>query len=195
MTGKAAVRQAALAARSAERDRDDKNRRIGERLLERAEFRRARVVSFYVGVGDEVPTQPLIEQTLRQGTAVAVPRTHGGDLALYRITGLEELAPAAFGLLEPVAAVLADPARQCPPEAVDLYVVPGLAFDPAGGRVGYGKGYYDRLLARARPGTPFIALAYRSQVFSEVPVGPGDIRMTTVLTESEVYEAGPREKD
>lgn len=185
---KAACRRTALAARGAVGDGPERSRQIGLRLRRRPEFERARVVSFFVGVGSEVATGPMIEEALRLGKEVAVPRTHAGDLTLHRITGLEELAPAGFGLLEPVPAVLEDPGRRCRPEVVDLFVVPGLAFDPAGGRVGYGKGYYDRLLARARPGTPFIALAYRCQIFPQVPVGPGDVRMSLVLTESEVFD-------
>lgn len=188
MTDKAACRRAGLAAREALRDGPEKSRQISDRLLARPEFRQAGVVSSYVGVGTEVSTGPFIHEALRRGKEVVVPRVHQGDLTLHRIAGLEELAPAGFGLLEPVPAVLAAPDRRRPPETVDLFVVPGLAFDPAGGRVGYGKGYYDRLLARARPGTPLIALAFRCQIFPEVPVGPDDVRMTVILTESDVYE-------
>lgn len=70
------------------------------------------------------------------------------------------------------------------PEELDLVMVPGTAFDPRGGRMGQGKGYYDRLLARVRPDAPLVALAFECQMFPEIPVAPHDVFMDVVLTET-----------
>jgi 5-formyltetrahydrofolate cyclo-ligase len=78
------------------------------------------------------------------------------------------------------------------PNELDLVMVPGTAFDPRGGRMGQGKGYYDRLLANARPDAPLVALAFECQVFPEIPVAPHDVFMDQVITEVKVYRGRGR---
>jgi 5-formyltetrahydrofolate cyclo-ligase len=73
---------------------------------------------------------------------------------------------------------------------VDLVLVPGLAFDSSGGRVGHGRGYYDKTLAQTRTGTPFkVALAFEFQIFDRVPIDPSDVRMDVLVTEKRVIKA------
>jgi len=79
--------------------------------------------------------------------------------------------------------VATDPERRCLPADVDLFLVPGLAFDREGGRIGYGKGYYDRLLGAARPGAIFLALAFEGQMVEDVPMLSYDVPVHLVMTE------------
>ena len=103
------------------------------------------------------------------------------------IQSIDELVPASFGLLEPVPSVVADPERRCVPADVDLFLVPGLAFDREGGRIGYGKGYYDRLLGAARPGAVFLAVAFEGQRVEHVPMLAHDVPVHLVMTERSTH--------
>jgi 5-formyltetrahydrofolate cyclo-ligase len=130
---------------------------------------------------------PLIEAMLESGRKVVVPWCEPEDLLLFELRGLNELVPARFGLLEPPASLREDGERMPDLAEVDLIVVPGVAFDRSGGRLGHGKGYYDRLLSRRAPGTPAIALAFQCQMIDAVPMIGGDIAVDLVLTESAAY--------
>ncbi len=192
MTTKAALRALALARRDAEPDRDRKSRRILDRVMALPDFGRAGTVATYVGVKSEVTTANLLRAAMSVGTRTAVPCREGGDLALYAIEMLGELEEAGFGLREPAARVRADPDRRVAPETVDLLVVPGVAFDRRGGRIGYGRGYYDRLLARCRPDAPRVGLAFECQLVEAIPMGPADQPMDLVVTEADVYRVSER---
>ena len=183
---KARLRAEATARRDALPDREARSARIHEALLALPEWAGARTISTYVGVGAEVATLPLIEAALAQGKRVAVPRVEGGSLTLYRIEAPSELAPAAFGLLEPGREFRRKNRRLVSTE-VHLFLVPGLAFDRNGGRLGYGKGYYDALLGRVKARIPTIGVAFEAQLIDEVPMGETDVRVGSVITESARY--------
>jgi 5-formyltetrahydrofolate cyclo-ligase len=192
MNAKSELRARAKTVRDAEPQRDLKGAAIAVRVEQLPQYRRARVVATYVGVKSEVATRSLIEGRLARGEPTAVVYRQDGDLALCLIHSLDELGPASFGLLEPVPYVVADPERHCAPADVDLFLVPGLAFDPAGGRIGYGKGYYDRLLATAGPGAVFLALAFECQMVESVPMLPHDVAVHLVMTERATHRpSGP----
>jgi 5-formyltetrahydrofolate cyclo-ligase len=192
MNAKSELRARAKTVRDAEPQRDLKGAAIAVRVEQLPQYRRARVVATYVGVKSEVATRSLIEGRLARGEPTAVVYRQDGDLALCLIHSLDELGPASFGLLEPVPYVVADPERHCAPADVDLFLVPGLAFDPAGGRIGYGKGYYDRLLAAAGPGAVFLALAFECQMVESVPMLPHDVAVHLVMTERATHRpSGP----
>ncbi len=81
-----------------------------------------------------------------------------------------------------------EPGKVIQPEELDLVMVPGVAFDRNGGRMGHGKGYYDKLLENVRPGTPLVALAFECQFFPEIPVAPHDVFMSKIITEKTIYQ-------
>ena len=192
MNAKSELRARAKTVRDAEPQRDLKGAAIAVRVEQLPQYRRARVVATYVGVKSEVGTRSLIEGRLASGEPTAVVYRQDGDLALCLIHSLDELVPASFGLLEPLPSVVADPERHCAPADVDLFLVPGLAFDPAGGRIGYGKGYYDRLLGAAGPGAVFLALAFECQMVEHVPMLPHDVAVHLVMTERATHRpSGP----
>jgi 5,10-methenyltetrahydrofolate synthetase len=149
-------------------------------------FATARVVLAYSSFGSEPPTGPFLEAVLEGGKALVLPRVDRANrrLALHRVTALRtDLRPGVWGIQEP------DPAR-CPPvgiEVIDFALVPGVVFDVEGGRIGYGAGYYDRLLAECAPGTALVAAAFELQVVDAVPMAAHDRRVDRVVTEHRIY--------
>lgn len=184
---KARLRREGLARRDAETDREAKGRIIQERLHGMPVVGRAKTVAAYAGVRSEVPTLPLVAALLAAQKYVVLPVVAGPDIRLVRLDAVGELATVESGLLEPGPAVRDRPERRVQPAELDLVLVPGVAFDRKGGRIGYGKGYYDRLLARLRSGTPTVGLAFESQIIADVPMGPADYHLTHLVTEAAVY--------
>ncbi|HET7024882.1 MAG TPA: 5-formyltetrahydrofolate cyclo-ligase [Gemmatimonadales bacterium] len=184
---KARLRREGLARRDAETDREEKGRRIQARLSAAPIFGRARTVAAYVSVRSEVPTLPLVEAMLAAKKRVVLPVVAGPDIRLVRLDAVSELAPTELGLLEPGPAVRDRADRRLQPSELDLILVPGVAFDRKGGRIGYGRGYYDRVLARIRSGTPTIGLAFEAQVIDAVPMGPADYHLKHLVTEAKFY--------
>lgn len=175
------LRQEILAKREAipAGARLEKSQRIAERLLAWLPYQRARTVLLYAGVRSEVATEELVERSLAAGKQVLMPRClpETRELLLVPISAWEELKPSFYGLLEPPL-----PAELHPVQP-DLVVVPGVAFDTSGYRLGYGGGYYDRLLEGLnRPTT--VGLAFEVQIVPLVPREAHDVPLDFVVTES-----------
>jgi len=118
------------------------------------------------------------------------PAARGADrIELFPLRSMDELATGTWGILEPKLALRGREDRKVDARQLDLIVVPGLAFDRTGGRLGYGKGYYDRLLAEVRPDATLVAFAFECQLFATVPMHPHDVAMHKVITEKTVYES------
>lgn len=183
---KARLRTEVLALRDALPDREQRAQAIHARTLAHPAWVGARMISTFVGVKSEVPTIPLIEAALATGKKVAVPVVEGNTLAAYRIESVDDLAPAPFGLLEP-RRELRRKNRRLVATVVHLWLVPGVAFDRTGARLGYGKGYYDGLLSRVKPFVPTLALAFDVQVVAAVPVGPADVPVSSIVTDLAEY--------
>jgi 5-formyltetrahydrofolate cyclo-ligase len=183
---KADVRQQGLTARESEIDREAHSRSIQQRVISLPEFAAAGTVLTYVGVRTEVATDLIVAQALGQGKRVGAPYVTKEGLRAALIEGKGDLVPARFGLVEPAERIREDAARLCVPESVDLFVVPGLAFDRSGGRVGFGRAYYDGLLAKANPRARFVAVAFHSQLVPRVPMLAHDVFMHAIVTEREV---------
>ena len=165
-----------------QRQREETRRRKSEavwRKLQRLTvFRRAKTVCCYVSLPDEVQTGPLIMQMLEAGKRVVVPKVQGRRLALSEIKDpARELAPGAFGVLEPKGAL-----RPVALERLDLVLVPGLAFDRRGHRLGRGEGYFDRFLARVPETTPTIGVCYDFQLVDRLPNEPHDQAVGVVIS-------------
>jgi 5-formyltetrahydrofolate cyclo-ligase len=144
----------------------------------------------YLAVGREVETRGIITQALLAGKRVALPRTVTAEqrLALHAVEDLHDLVPGPYGILEPPAA---NP--ELAPAEVDVFLVPGCAFDAHGGRLGYGGGFYDRLLATA-PGWR-IALTYAAQIIPRVPMGATDLPVDLLVTECGVVNCAQARRD
>ena len=178
---KRALRRTAVAARDSVRDRAEAAAAACGHLSALPSYRSASVVLWYVSMPAELATGVAIEAALEEGKQVVVPWCDGEDLGLWRLASMDELEPGTWGIPEPPADRRGEPARRAAPEAIDLVVVPGLAFDTRGRRLGHGKGYYDRLLVRTR--AVRAGLCFDAQVFLEVPAGPHDVLMDWLVTE------------
>lgn len=187
---KARLRAEVLARRDALDGREERSARIAARVVALPAWESAAMVSCFVGVKSEVATLPLLDAALAQGKRVVVPVVEGSGLSLYRIESSAELAPAPFGLLEPPKE-LRRKARRVVATQVRLWLIPGVAFDAHGGRLGYGKGYYDGVLGRVKPEVPRVALGFEAQMVPRVPEGPEDQRVSMIVTEAAVHLCGP----
>ncbi len=155
-----------------------------ERLAVLDVFRNAGLVAVYLATPREMPTHPLIERCAREKRAMAVP-AFDTAVGRYRLAAFDPSAPrrrAALGIEEP-----AEP-RWIAEDAPDLWIVPGLAFDARGGRLGRGGGWYDRLLAGGA--APRVGWALDCQIVASVPVTPRDERMDFVVTERRTLGPG-----
>ncbi|WP_460183923.1 5-formyltetrahydrofolate cyclo-ligase [Thermopirellula anaerolimosa] len=161
------------------------------RLLRLPELIRARTVMTYVSVGTEVATRDLISQLISLEKAIIVPYCQGIDLRLFRLRTLEELVPGTLGIPEPPPELRENPQRQARAEEIDLVLIPGLAFDRRGNRLGQGKGYYDRFLLSLRPTAFKLGLAFECQMVEDLPRTPRDTPVDAVLTEKMLYRFHP----
>jgi 5-formyltetrahydrofolate cyclo-ligase len=166
-----------------------RSRLVHERLFATPWWGEARWVFVYIAMSVEVDTAPIVARAYLEGRQVAIPRMEGEQIAFYRYEGrTRRLIPNQFGILEPDPQwVPVDP--QGLAEGPLLVLVPGLAFDRGLRRIGRGKGYYDRFLARARCGPrPCLAvgLALAEQVVEEVPAGLLDQRLDGLVTDREL---------
>jgi 5-formyltetrahydrofolate cyclo-ligase len=190
---KKAIRGQAHANRNAQTDKEELSKIICDRFMALPEYASAKTVMFYIDVRAEVRTRHSLPAALKSGKTIIVPWCNDqGELELFRLADMNELAVGMYKILEPKSELRSLPAKQCRAEELDLVMVPGVAFDRRGGRMGHGKGYYDKLLQHARANTPLIALAFECQLFPEIPVAPHDIFMDKIITEAAVYEGQGR---
>ena len=155
---------------------------IRERLILLEPIRRASTLMVYLNVGSEVVTDDLVLWGLREGKRVAVSRCipASRELETCRIEGLDEVAPGHYGIREPGRHI----ERPVPAGEIDAVIVPGVAFDRRGFRIGYGGGYYDRFLPLAARAAR-IGIAFACQVAARIPTGTQDIPMDGIVTEAE----------
>jgi 5-formyltetrahydrofolate cyclo-ligase len=183
---KSRIRQQVLRTRDGidSRERERKDRLIKERLLSLPEFRRSPVILFFASFRSEVSTPPLMEEALRLGKRVVLPSVDrvNRELRLFEIKGLHELHGGYMGIPEPDV----PDERERDINDVTLVLLPGAAFDSGGARLGYGGGYYDKLLSRLKRKIPLVALAYDEQLVDALPSEPHDIRVHMVVTDGTV---------
>ena len=153
---------------------------LAEEILGRVEqseaFRRARVVLAYYSLSDELFTHDFVQRWADKKT-ILLPKVLGDDLTLHRYTNAMSMSEGAFGIMEPCTPEFTDYA------AVDMVIVPGVAFDRLGNRLGRGRGYYDRLFASRLPHNIYkVGVCYPFQLVESVPTEPCDVQMDEVVT-------------
>jgi 5-formyltetrahydrofolate cyclo-ligase len=186
------IREAAHAARNALPNKDELSQVICEKFTALPEYAAAKTVMYYVDVRSEVRTRNYLATALTHGKRIVVPYCVDGLLELFHLENMDELEIGAYKILEPRQDLRDVAAKRVQPEDLDLIMVPGVAFDRRGARMGHGFGYYDKLLEHARPDCPLVALAFECQFFPDIPVQDHDVFMDKIITESAVYErTGP----
>lgn len=149
------------------------SRQVQEHVVGSKEFALARTVGAYYAVGSEVRTSFLVDAARNRSKKVALPRIEGERIVFYEFAD-GDLVEGKFGIREPRPSASVD--------NIDLVLVPGIAFDYNGCRIGYGKGYYDRFLSMQRCFS--MGLAYSFQVVDELPRGRFDRKLSSLATES-----------
>jgi 5-formyltetrahydrofolate cyclo-ligase len=174
----------------AQDQRDEMTAHATERFLDLPEIRAARTVAGFVSTRSEIDTEPLLEQLRKRGVDVVLPRVSTGlippRLRFHRTKTRSDLVFGIFGLLEP--------GMECPElsaHEIDVFMVPGLAFDKRGARIGYGGGFYDELAAyvHAHPDASnarFIGYTFEFQLVEACPSGEWDVPLDTIVTDERV---------
>lgn len=182
--------------------------RICKSVMELEPYKQADCLLLYVNFGREVDMAPLFRDAWRKGKSTAVPKVLGdGRMEFYEIRDFRELKPGFQGILEPVEGTTvlteneasADNAASAENAALTgntafpvenvFMVMPGVAFDPYGSRIGYGKGFYDRYLA-LHPGLLTAAVGFECQIVPQIPAGPYDKKPDWLITEARSIHCG-----
>ena len=189
---KADLRVAVLRRRDAlpEGERVSSSGHILTGVLGLPSYKRSGVVLAYASFGSEPTTDGFLRRVLNDGKVLLLPRVGRDGLELYEVRDVgRDLAPGTWGIREPVP----NRCASANPEEVDFALVPGVAFDRGGRRLGYGGGFYDRLLGdRLLGGTPLVSGAFEVQIVDEVPVASHDVPVDAVVTERGIYTRNGR---
>ena len=179
------MREAILASRDAmsAASRSAASRVIIGRVCELPAYQLARTALAYSGFGSEIETQALIEQIIADGKIAVLPRVDRAtqSLILHSVKGVGELVASKWGIREPPAE-----APTVSASGIEFILMPGVAFDRTGNRLGYGRGYYDKLLTSVDPALARVAGAFSCQIVVKVPVAPHDQKIDTIITENEI---------
>lgn len=184
---KAEIRARALEGRRNLLDKDRRSRVIAERFRGLPQYTDAATVLVYMHIRDEVRTDDLVTRLLQTDKRVVVPYCVGDILKLFLLSDRAELSAGTLGILEPQQPLRSIAEKQIGPQELDLLAVPGVAFDRSGGRVGHGRGYFDRMLRCLRPDARSIGLAFECQLFDRVPMDHHDVPLHGIVTEEAVY--------
>jgi 5-formyltetrahydrofolate cyclo-ligase len=160
-----------------------KSNEIEKKLFDLPIFKESNKILFYVSYGKEVFTHEMIIKSLKQGKTVVVPKSNlnENEINIFKINSFDELSIGAYNILEPIA----NESNKIKYETIQLIIIPGLGFDRTGGRIGHGKGYYDKFLIKTLD-TCKIGLCFEFQLLKEIPMDQNDIKMDIIITEEKV---------
>jgi 5-formyltetrahydrofolate cyclo-ligase len=152
---------------------------IFNKLIKSDEYKKAKTIFLYASFEGEVDTHRIIKHALADGKQICVPKilSKKEGMKAVIIESFNELKPSAYNILEPESFN-----KTIDEKNIDLILMPGVAFDNKGGRVGYGGAFYDRFLTKMKSDTLKIALAYDFQLLEEVPMDKHDKRIDGIIT-------------
>ena len=161
----------------------EKSNQIKKRLFKTKELNQAHTILFYISYDNEVYTHDMIKECISNGKHVIVPITDKENrfLILSKLENWENLDCGAYGILEPRK----EHVKEISIDLIDLIVIPGVAFDEHGNRIGHGMGYYDGLLKNSINAT-HIGLAFEFQIVDTIPVEEHDINVDKIVTEKRI---------
>lgn len=171
-------------------ERETKSRAISERLKETEAYKTADTILFFASFRDEVATPGMMQSAIDAGKRVLLPKVDIGHdrLLIYRIESLNEVSPGYMGIREPAH----DESRLMDINDVEMVIMPGVGFDAEGNRLGYGKGYYDKLIAGASKKIPLVAIAFEAQMCESIPAEAHDVAVSAVVTEDRIIWTGKK---
>ena len=193
MTLKQLQRRDAYDARNAQIDKDSLSDIICTKFVSQQEYSLADTVMWYLHCRSEVRTIKAVNSAIDSSKRVVIPYCTKDDkgnnkLGLWLVEDLAELIAGTWGILEPPKARWGEKGKEILPEELDLIMVPCVAFDKYGGRLGNGAGYYDRLLSDVTLKAHLIAICYESQICNKVVMEEHDIYMHKIITEHSTYK-------
>ncbi len=167
-------------------ERKKKDVLIKHALFSIPEFKNANTILFYASFRTEVETISMIDESMKMGKQVSVPKAdkERHKLRLYEIKDIGELSPGYMGIPEPSLSA----ERLMNLDDIDVVIVPGAGFDYSGNRLGYGAGYYDILLSENKKKIPVIALAYEEQLVDSIPSEMHDVKVDMIITDKRVIK-------
>ena len=167
------------------KEREAKISIISEKFLNSKDYQMSKNILIYYPFRSEIDTTVIIRHILKDKKRLILPKVSGDDLELYFVDNPEkQLAPGAFGIMEPVPEL----SSRAGLSDVDLAVIPGICFDSKLNRLGYGGGFYDRILPGLNKGVKKIALCFDLQILDRVPKSKNDIKMDRIITELRDFE-------
>ena len=199
MEAKSKLRREAFDARNAQKNKEVVSEAAVANLMRLPEYQTAKTALWYLDCRSELRTRYAIPGVLANGKTIVVPyctvdELGANKLGLWRLERMDELVVGNWKILEPPRDRWEEPGKVFHAEQLDVVIVPGVGFSRAGGRMGNGQGYYDRLLNRVRPDCPLVALCFECQLFDNLIVGPHDVFMDKVVTERATYEGQGRSR-
>lgn len=171
--------------RLADPEKLERVQQIEYRLFEFANFLEAKIVLLYMANANEVATENIIRRSFEYNKIIVLPKFNPSNFKMepLKIDDLDsDMAIGSRGILEPDQ----DRCRKVPLECIDIAIIPGVALDEKGGRIGSGEGYYDRFIPRLPNTTRKVALAFEDQVLSQVPMESNDKHVDIIITDKRV---------
>lgn len=163
-----------------------KSASIRGKLENLEEFKSAKKIMAYVSTNEEVDTRDLIKDCFKKGLTVYIPKVDRNELKIIPVRSWEVLEPGTFSILEPM---MNEASEEAQPEELDLILIPGIAFDRRGHRIGHGKGFYDRILKKTKAYK--IGLAFHEQIVDEIPNEEHDVAMDLIITDNSLITPNP----
>lgn len=165
-------------------DRKKRSKIIAEKFFGTAYYNNSNNILIFYPFRSEIDVTIIIRQALENKKNIILPRIHDQELKLFYVDNLKkQLERGAYGIMEPIIG-LCRPAKI---SDIDLVVVPGISFDKNLNRLGYGGGYYDKLLLHIPEGVKKIALCFDIQVVDSIPVSEHDIKVDILITDTKIY--------
>jgi 5-formyltetrahydrofolate cyclo-ligase len=162
-----------------------KSKIITDTLLKSNEYIKAETIFIYYPFRKEIDTREIIKDALAKNKKIVLPKVFGNEIKIFFITDVEkDLKPGSFDILEPDISRC----READLRSIDLVIVPGLCFDLNFNRLGYGGGFYDKILEKLGRKVKKIALAFDLQILDNIPACSHDQKIDIIITESNIYK-------
>jgi 5-formyltetrahydrofolate cyclo-ligase len=183
---KSIIRDEILARRISHKNAEEDSKKIAQKLVDLLQLKKAKNILLYYPHKNEVDTRFIIDRLLRsEKINLFLPKVKGKDLIPVRLKDLHSLKKGYAGIMEPEGEAVT-------PEEIDVVVVPAVAFDTKGHRLGYGKGYYDRFLKKTD--ALKVGVAYDFQIVDRLPYEPHDVPVDLIVTPTRIIKTKEDEK-
>lgn len=193
MQTKSSQRRLAYDLRNAQENRENLSQIICAKVQALTDYQQADVILWYLHCRSEVQTQQaVLSELLKQQKKIVIPyctvdKQGKNHLGLWHLVEMSELVPGTWGILEPPKERWGELGKEIAGELIDLVIVPGVAFDSTGSRLGNGAGYYDRLFPRLRSDCKLLGIGFDSQIIEQITMQAHDVYMHSVITQSRIF--------